>query len=505
MTVLHSCSASAHETAIDALSYLLNDDEVPKPAPVVTNASGSLPVISAAAQGRVQVVYFWTELARTRSEVDQAADAWELLALEKCSSLMPSVVVEMKDYWKKALFLRTNNTDSAQLCQILQAKQERCATVASSQTCGPLFGVVELVEADCCEADTIDERIEMMLVPFSELFNCAATESSAERVLRQWCLCSERVLGLSQREVVYSRLAYAKWLLYIQRHKDADPRAAELMLDFMKRQLEELEKGPGTDQFFFFSPLGFLKLWRKEEGFCGDAFKWVGLELVQLTALAVQRCQKRSGNWLEHHCLLVCFLEIVRIFFLSDETTTNWSGADLVDNLDVTVVDAVRRCICTNLRGKYNQTLLHIAMDSRNGQMLTKHKIGTKKSKRFPHVELSLLLVELKAPVNKPDNRGYLPLHLLLESGDDIEDDRVLPIVKCLVRAKPHLCICNWNKESCLDLAKKSSIRDSLMPALREPQPLPLLCLAAQFLLRSYRLMEVYSVFPELVPFVRLH
>ena len=504
-TVFHSCSASTHETAIDALSYLI--DGVPKSPPIVRNASGSLPVISAAAQGKDKIVQFWTERARTQIEVEQAADAWELLALKKLYNFMPSLEDEIENCWTQAISLRTANTDMAQLSQILHKKQARCATVTSSQTCGPLVDVLEFVEGEICEADTDDERKEMMSKPLTDVINCAATQSSLEPVLQQWCLCSERVLGLAQKEIQDSRLAYAKWLLVDQSGREEE--AAKLMLDFMQRQQEELDKRPGINHFFAFSLRSFLKLWLKEKGLCGDPFKWVGLELVKLTALAVERCQKRIGNWLERYCLLVYFLEIVRIFFLSDERTADQSGEDLVETLDVTVVDAVRRCIHADRRGLYNQTMLHIAMDSHTGQVLSNFGFCTDPTESFPHTKLSLLLVELKAPVNEPDKRGYLPLHLLLENRVAPEDNRVLPILQCLVRAKSHLCICNWNGESCLDLAEKSSLRDSLMPALRKPQPLPLLCLVAQFIRCSfdyhYLLQKVKCVLPQLVQFVRRH
>ena len=502
-TVLHSCSRSSTYTASAALSYLL--DDVPMPAPVMPNAYGSLPVLSAAARRDERVVQFWAERVSTQSELEQAADAWDLLAAQ--SSLWKRSALDMVvSCWRRAVRLRATNIDEAHLSWLLQNKRERCAAVAAAQARGPLVGVVEMTEGDCCEADTIDERIDMMLEPMFYLIECAESAVSPfdnlEAVLQHCCLCSERVLGLVQKGAMRSRLIYALWLEMRGRRVDA----SEMMLDFMTRQLAELAKGRCSHRFWHLSLIHIIQVCLSDEGRYRGLVASMGLDLVQLGALAVERCQVEKSTVAARHRLLACFLHLVQLVFLSGDAVRELSGAQLVETLDATVVSAVMRCVRANVRGLWNRTLLHLAMDNRTSQ-LHLSSTRTHPAANFPHLALTRLLVELKAPVNKADESGNLPLHLLLsndlEEGDVCAVTSLLPIVQCLVRASSHLDIRNCKGESCLELAKAHFLSEALTPALTEVQPLPLLCLAAQAVHRSDPLAK--GVFPELKSFVLQH
>ena len=507
ITVLHSCSGSLAKTACAALSYLL--DGVPQPAPVIRNASGSLPVILAAAKGNEEVVEFWTKRACTPTEVEQAADAWELLTAQLFPRVMPPGKLERNKavtYWRRAISLRAAITDQAQLSKLLQNKRAQSVAVAALQTRGPLVGVMEVVEADCSEAETVGERIEKMVKPLSDLIECLQSEwytiNNLEPVLQQCCLCSERVLGLAQRDVIYPHVIYAIWLEAHSRKADA----CEVILNLMARQLEELDKGCGSNRFENFSFIPF-QIYRRAGRTCREMVTLVGPELVKLIALAMKRCKMEKSTVVERHQFLACFLGLVQTVFLSGDSVNTLSGTELVEHLDDTVVDAIVHCIRAKVCGIWNHTLLHVAVNSRTS-LLFERSEPDYPMPVFPQLALTRLLVELGAPVNKTDSTGNLPLHLLLINrlDDDTTPGVLGPIVQCLVRAKSHLDIRNCKGVSCLDLAQAPFHGKLVARALHEGHPLPLLCLAAQVVHRSELLtVRLTSVLPKLKPFVLRH
>lgn len=498
-TVLHSCSRSSMPGATTALQYLL--DIAPTPAPVVGNAYGSLPVLSAAARRDEPVVCFWEHRAHTASEREQVANGWELLAAQTCNWKQSALDVVHR-CWLRGVQLRARTGDCA---AFVQRKREECAAVAASQRRGPLVGVSEVVEAippDCTE----EERVTAALQPLQSLFESIeysknALFDSMEAAFQQCCLCSERVLGLVQKGAIRSRLVYAIWLEMQGRRQDANA----LLLDFMTRQLEKLAEAGCSHRFWHLCLIHIIQICTNEDSRYLDFVYSMGLETMELCALAVERC-KSEGTTAARHRLLACVLHVIQLVFLSCPELEDLSGPELLNRLEPRVVNAVHRIVVADVRGMWNRTLLHLAMDDRTSQ-LHLSSTRTRQVALFPQPAVINLLLALGAAVNKTDVHGNLPMHLLLLNTvqeDALLQMRLMRITKRLLQAGSHLDIRNSMGKCCIELAVHHQLHAGLAPLFAELQPLPLLCLAAKAV--RCRGFSLDLIFPtQLRTFVHLH
>ena len=223
------------------------------------------------------------------------------------------------------------------------------------------------------------------------------------------------------------------------------------------------------------------------------------MDVLEMSVVEIEMGQRIQGNHGdEFHMLMQLTIHVMHLLCVllkcggkGDEKGDSCGDERYLNSLNKLVSKLVRM----KPRGKNNETLLHLAVSSKN------NFINDEFYSDLPNSDLIDVLLKCGSFVNARDNDGNIALHLIECSNLADETNHVQDMVMMLIEHGAHVDACNLNgKVACANITKNHKYSKWFVPS----QYISLKCLCAKQV-KKCKIAYVNEVPQSLIPFIEIH